>query len=330
MPDRDRVADIEHAQRLQHGPLTVLDVIAALDEGGFAEVAGNIFEMQRQRVIGDYLQPAAIFDDRFHVLSALTDPNDYRGPGTGYRVEGERWAALQDLPQAWEPRTWIESLAAGNRTAWLEEVGPALPGSGTEVVIAVGPAFGVALTRTIGGLDHRDVLRAIVHGLRDEGVAARIVRVWHTSDCAFIGHAGAQLSGSRIAIGLQSKGTTVIHRRDLVPLENLELFAMAPNMDLETYRQIGRNAALYALGKSAAPIAVRSDNTARLRLIVQTTLLHRRETQEVQRERGAGGVAPHRRCGATREGAAMRHPCVDPVRGSGFSRTARGQRQRAA
>ena len=56
-------------------------------------------------------------------------------------------------------------------------------------------------------------------------------------------------------------------------------------MDLETYRQIGRNAALHALGKPAAPIPVRSDNTARLRLIVQTTLLHRRETQQVQRDR---------------------------------------------
>ncbi len=285
MPDRDRVADIEQAQRLQHGPLTVLDVIAALDAGGFADVAANILEMQRQRVIGDYLQPSAIFDDRFQVRSALTDPNDYRGPGTGYRVDGERWAALQDLPQAWEPRAWIDSLAADERGPWLEEAGPAEAGKGTEVIIAVGPAFGSALTRTIGGLDHRDVLQAITDGLQGEGVAARIVRMWHTSDCAFIGHAGAQLSGSGIAIGLQSKGTTVIHRRDLVPLENLELFAMAPNLDLEAYRRIGRNAALHALGKPAAPIPVRSDNTARLRLIVQTTLLHRRETQEVVRDR---------------------------------------------
>ncbi len=207
MPDRDRVADIEAAQRLLQGPLTVLDVIAALDAGGFADVAANILEMQRQRVIGDYLQPAAIFDEAFNVKSALTDPNDYRGPGTGYRVEGERWAALQDLPQAWEPRTWIESLAAGHALRWLEEAGPALPGKGAEVVVAVGPAFGQTLTRTIGGLDHRDVLQAIVAGLREEGVAARIVRIRHTSDCAFIGHAGAQLSGSGIAIGLQSKGT---------------------------------------------------------------------------------------------------------------------------
>ncbi|MDH5287839.1 MAG: propanediol utilization protein [Betaproteobacteria bacterium] len=154
-----------------------------------------------------------------------------------------------------------------------------------EVIVAVGPAYGRALTRTIGGLDHRDVLDAIVAGLKEGGVAARVVRIWHTSDCAFIGHAGAQLSGSGVAIGLQSKGTTVIHRRDLVPLENLELFAQAPNLDIEAYRRIGYNAALHARGEPAPPIAVRSDNTARLRLIVQTMLLHRRETGEVERER---------------------------------------------
>jgi propanediol dehydratase large subunit len=285
MPDRDRVADIEAAQRLLSGPLTVLDAITALDASGFVDVATNMLEMQRQRVIGDYLQPSAIFDDQFQVKSALTDPNDYRGPGTGHRVEGERWAALQALPQAWEPRAWLESLAAGDSQVWLEEMGSALPGTGMEVVVAIGPAFGHALTRTIGGLDHREVLDAITAGLRDGGVGARIVRIWHTSDCAFIGHAGAQLSGSGVAIGIQSKGTTVIHRKDLVPLENLELFAQAPNLDLAAYRQIGFNAALHARREPAAPIAVRSDNTARLRLIVQTMLLHRRETEEVRRDR---------------------------------------------
>ena len=285
MPDRDKVADIKAAHMLLNGPLTVVDVIGVLEEGGFHDVAANLLEMQRQRVVGDYLQPSAIFDESFQVLSALTDPNDYQGPGTGYRVAGERWAALQDLPQSWSPRAYQESLGTAERGSWLEEGGPARPGDSAEVVVALGPAFGAEIDRTIGGLDHRDVLSAIFRGTRDEGVPARVVRVHHTSDCAFIGHAGAQLSGSGVAIGVQSKGTTVIHQRDLAPLENLELFPQAPNMDLDTYRQIGRNAARYATVKPAVPVAVKIDNTARLRLIVQTTLMHLRETRQVERDK---------------------------------------------
>jgi propanediol dehydratase large subunit len=285
MPDRDRVADIEAAQRLLDGPLTAVEIVKPLEEAGFHDVAANVLEMQRQRVIGDYLQPSAIFGDRFQVLSALTDPNDYQGPGTGYRVEGDRWLVLQDLPQAWDPRTYLESLGVTRRKAWLEEIGPAERGDRPEVVVAVGPAFGVEIDHSIGGLDHREVLSAMMQGVQEEGVPARVVRVCHTSDCAFIGHAGAQLSGSGVAIGIQSKGTTVIHRRDLAPLENLELFPQAPNMDLETYRQIGRNAARYAIDRPTVPVPVKIDNTARLRLIVQTTLMHLRETQQVERDR---------------------------------------------
>jgi len=285
LPERDKLADLEAAQRLLEGPLTVVEVVKALAEGGFRDVAAHVLEMQRQRVLGDYLQPSAIFDEHFHILSALTDPNDYQGPGTGYRVEGQRWSALQDLPQAWDPRRYLEELGTAGRAAWLEEIGPARPGSQPEVVVAVGPAFGLRIGQTIGGLEHRDVLTAILQGVREEGVPARAVRIRHTSDCAFIGHAGARLSGSGVAIGIQSKGTTVIHRRDLAPLENLELFPQAPNLDLDTYRQIGRNAARYALGRPTAPVAVKIDNTVRLRLIVQTTLMHLLETQQVERGR---------------------------------------------
>jgi hypothetical protein len=157
-------------------------------------------------------------------------------------------------------------------------------------VIALGPAFGTGIQTALSGLDLKDVLTAMRQGVADEGVAARVVRIHHTSDCAFIGHAGAQLSGSGVAIGIQAKGTTVIHRRDLAPLENLELFSMAPNMDLATYRQIGRNAARYAQHKPTSPAPVRIDNTARLRLIVQTTLLHRKETEMVEAGRAASAV----------------------------------------
>jgi propanediol dehydratase large subunit len=282
MPDRNRVADLKAAHTLLGGPLTVIDVIAALAEEGFPDVAANLLEMQRQRAIGDYLQPAAVFDKDFRVLSALTDPNDYAGPGSGYRVRGERWSELRDIRQAWDPRAYRDDLSVGSGTGWLESAGPARSGAGLEVVIAVGPAFGAEIDRTLSGLEHPSVLRAILDGVRDEDVPSRIVRVYETSDCAFIGHAGARLSGSGVAIGIQSKGTTVIHRRDLTPLENLELFPQSPNLDLENYRQIGRNAARYATDQPTEPVPVKIDSTARLRLIVQTTLMHLRETELVQ------------------------------------------------
>jgi len=78
MPDRDRITDIKAAELLLGGPLTVVQVIAALHEAGYGDVAANILEMQRQRAIGDYLQPAAVFGPGFDVLSGLTDANDYK------------------------------------------------------------------------------------------------------------------------------------------------------------------------------------------------------------------------------------------------------------
>jgi propanediol dehydratase large subunit len=285
MPERDRVQDIQAANMLLRGPLTVIEVIAALHRAGFTDVAANILEMQRQRVLGDYLQPAAILNEAFDVLSGITDPNDYQGPGTGYRLEGERWAVLQDIPQAWEPREYLAKLGGSEQSSWLAESGPAEQGTDLEVVIAVGPAFGSGIGHTLAQLDHRQVLRAMIAGIHAEGLAARVVRVHHTSDCAFIGHAGARLSGSGVAIGIQSKGTTVIHQREMAPLENLELFPQAPNLDLRTYEQIGRNAARYAAQRLTVPVPVKIDNTARLRLIVQTTLMHLYETRQVDPER---------------------------------------------
>ena len=281
MPDRDRVADIEAARELLHGSLTVLDVIKALEKNGYGDVAANILELQRQRVLGDYLQPSAIFDDNFRVVSAITAPNDYQGPGTGYRVEGDRWARLQNIPRAWDPRSFLTELEQQAASGWLEDIGPAEAGREPEVVVALDPAFGNGISRSISGLDLQQVLEAVVSGVREQGVQVRLVRVHHTSDLAFVGHAGAKLSGSGVSVGIQSKGTTVIHHRDLEPLENLELFPQAPNLNIELYRRIGRNAALYAIGSPASPVAVKIDNTVRLRLIVQTTLMHYQATRKV-------------------------------------------------
>ncbi len=281
MPTRDVVADLEAADAFLRSDRTALDVIAALDRRGFTDIAERLMEMLRQRVIGDYLQPSAIFDANFHVLSGINDPNDYAGPGTGYRVTGERWAEIQNIPQAQPPAAFVEDQR-GEPVADLVEVGPARAGRWKEVVVAVGPAFGTELTRTINGLSHEEVLQAILTGIAEEGLGARIIKVYSSADLGYIGYVGAQYSGTGIAIGLQSRGTAVIQRKDLRPLNNLELFPQSPNLTLESYRAIGRNAARYAKGEPVTPVPVRVDNYARLRHIVRTTLLHRREIEQVR------------------------------------------------
>ena len=290
MPLRDVVADLDSADQFLAGKKTVLDIIAVLSGCGFESIAANMLEMGRQRVIGDYLQPAAIFIPQkdtcatqpvFLVSSAINDPNNYTGPGTGYRVDGQRWSEMQQLPQVKSPRDFIAEQVSGSSPR-LVEIGEAKPGSHREVIVAVGPGFGSALNRTINGVDHELVLEAILTGVAKEGLTARIVKVYQSSDCAFIGYSGSQLSGSGIAIGLQSRGTTVIHKRGLARLNNLELFPQSPSLTLETYEAIGQNAARYAKGENVRPVPVQVDNWARLRLIVKTALLHRRETDEVR------------------------------------------------
>jgi propanediol dehydratase large subunit len=284
MPDRDVAIDLAAAEAFLQGSQTIVDVIRALDAAGMADVAESLLEMGRQRVLGDYLQPAAIFDAHFNVLSAINDPNDYQGPGTGYRLQGERWRRVQDIAQALPPADYLRGQGQ-NPSQRLKELDTAVRGTACEVVLALGPAFGCQLTETIGGLPHERVLEEILTGIAEEGLSARIVKVYHTADCAFIGYAGAQLSGSGVAIGLQSRGTTVIHRADLAPLNNLELFPQSPNLSLASYRQIGRNAARYAKRATVQPVPVKIDNWVRLRLIVKTMLLHRRELEQVDAQR---------------------------------------------
>ena len=150
-----------------------------------------------------------------------------------------------------------------------------------EVVIAVAPAFGVHQTKTITKVPHEDVLREVMAGVEEEGLTPRVIKVYHTSDVAFIAHHAATLSGSGIGIGIQSKGTTVIHSKDLVPLSNLELFPQAPLLDLSVYRAIGRNAAKYAKGESPNPVPTMNDQMARPKYQAIAALLHIKETEHV-------------------------------------------------
>ncbi|MBU5437530.1 propanediol/glycerol family dehydratase medium subunit [Tissierella sp. MSJ-40] len=164
----------------------------------------------------------------------------------------------------------------------IKEIGDVKKGTlPNEVVIGVAPAFGVHQTKTITGIPHYKVLREIIAGIEEEGLNYRIIRVYRSSDVAFVAHDSAKLSGSGIGIGIQSKGTTVIHQKDLFPLSNLELFPQAPLLDLETFREIGRNAAKYAKGESPNPVPVRNDQMARPKYQAIAALLHIKETQYV-------------------------------------------------
>lgn len=153
-----------------------------------------------------------------------------------------------------------------------------------EVVIGIGPAFGKAITRTINGLCLNDVLQEIMAGIEEEGMIPRVVRVRRTSDVCFIGKEVAMLSGSGIGIGIQAKGTTVIHQKDLYPLSNLELFPQAPLLDLATYRQIGKNSARYAKGLQVKPIPSRNDYMVRAKYQVKAALMHTKATECVDKK----------------------------------------------
>jgi propanediol dehydratase large subunit len=276
MPDRDMASDLAAAEQFLDSRANALDAVRALAAAGFEDVARNILQIERQRVTGDYLQPAAILTPDFGILSAVNDANDYRGPGTGYRMSTERWAEIANLPQAYDPRQPLDDRSVPP-FPW-KECSDAVPGTGSEVVVAVGPAFGTRLHYTVNDLPLSEVLRELLDGLAHLAMPWRVVKVYHTSDLGQIAFEGSRLSGSGIAIGIQSKGTTVIHRRGLLPLNNLELFSQASQLSLEHYRRIGANAAGYALGRPVEPLLVSVDNMARLKYILKTTILHRHET----------------------------------------------------
>jgi hypothetical protein len=164
----------------------------------------------------------------------------------------------------------------------IEEIGVPATGSRNEVFIALAPAFSVGQHKTIAHIPHSEVLKELVSGIEEEGLTPRIVRMHHSSDVAAIALAAAKLSGSGIAIGIQSKGTAIIHQKDLPQLSNLELFPQAPIIDLETYRAIGKNAAKYAKGESPNPVPVKNDQMARPKYQAIAALLHIKETEFVQ------------------------------------------------
>lgn len=188
---------------------------------------------------------------------------------------------MQGMEQPAKPVTTTTTVPTG-RPMTLVEKGEARTGTrADEVIIALAPAFAKYQNKTIVNVPHSDVLREMIAGIEEEGIKARVIRVLRTSDVAFAAHDATKISGSGIAIGIQSRGTTVIHQKGLPPLSNLELFSQSPLLDLPAFRAIGRNAAKYAKGESPTPVPTKNDQMARPKFQAKAAVLHIKETEHV-------------------------------------------------
>ena len=259
--------------------ITALDVVAALARRGYDEEAENLLRMLRQRISGDCLQTSAIVRGG-RVISAVNDPNDYGGPGTGYRMDEQRWRDVQGIRNVLTKDVVLATEDTGGSAAWLAEKGPALKGTEPhEVVIGVSPAFGSRLHRTTAGHRLEDVIASLVEGIEEGGGKARLVRMLHTADTSFLGLSAARLSGSGFGIGIQAKGTTVLHQAGRMPHLNLELFSNAPVTALDHYRQLGVNAARRTYGEAREPVVVPVEGEAlSARFHVRVALIYAIET----------------------------------------------------
>jgi propanediol dehydratase large subunit len=243
------------SERIMDRGLTALDVVRALAERGYEVEAERVLEMTRQRLLGDILQTSAILDEDLNVLSSLTDANDYAGPGTGYRMSPGRRGEVARVRQVWSAADLAAEQARAEGCLLLRETGPATAGGRSdEVVVGLSPAFAKEIWIALNGMTVAEVLREVLAGIEEEGVESRLVRVRRSIDLGAIGSTAARLSGSGVSVGLQAKGTALIHRADLPPLANLELFSIAPRVTPKLYRGLGRNAARYAKGLAPEPL----------------------------------------------------------------------------
>jgi propanediol dehydratase large subunit len=250
----DLMLPLTAARTIMETNVTMLDVIAALAENGFDLEAQRCLDMLKARVAGDYLQTSAIFDEQMNVLSLVTDPNEYSGPGTGYQPSSTRQTEIDTIRQ----QRSVADLLVEQQSFEIKNI----VATGTaetsydprDVVIGVSPATGKNIWVTLSGLSLADAISEVLAGLEEEGCTGRIVRINDTLDLGMIGLTAARLSGSGVSVGLQAKGTALIHRRDLAPLANLELYSVAPTITRELYRMMGINAGRHAKGATPEPV----------------------------------------------------------------------------
>jgi propanediol dehydratase large subunit len=167
----------------------------------------------------------------------------------------ERITEVARVRQVWSPAELAGEQARAAGCLSLRELGPARARvRPDEVAVGLSPGFGTEIWTALNGMTVAEILRQLLAGIEEEGLEARVLRVRRSIDLGNIGWTAAQLSGSGVSVGLQAKGTALIHRAELPPLGNLELFSIAPRVTAELYRGLGRNAARYAKGLAPEPL----------------------------------------------------------------------------
>jgi propanediol dehydratase large subunit len=280
------------SEKIRERSIDVVDVIRALHKRGYTAEAENLLALVKLRVSGDYLQTSAVVRDG-RVISAVNDPNDYSGPGSGYRLSDARRREIHAIRDVLDRETVLAQEAEfalhAAKDFSFREMGPATVGADRdEVVIGLSPSFGEKFFRTLGGIPLSKLIAEMVGGIESGGCKARLVRMRHTADTSFLGLSAARLSGSKIGIGIQAKGTAVIHQADRLPHNNLELFSNAPITTLKHYRKLGENAAAYAHGELPEPVVVPTRGEAMgSRYHARVALIYAVETSLI-----ADGAAP--------------------------------------
>lgn len=241
MPPRNMAKDLNATQDFWDKGFTALDVVKALYKNGFRDIAENVLGMLKARVAGDYLQVSAIFDEAFHVVSGLNDANDYSGPGTGYRLEGERWKKLSKKESAIVPEEilQVQKESMGKHGLYrLRQAGSAGPEE-ADLVVGISPGFlDFKLGADVCKLHHR-ILLSLVEGIRENNLDVKIVKFYDTTDLGEMARICATLSRSKMGMAIQIKGKVYLNDARREASETMKGFFNMTLSSPEQYKKIG-------------------------------------------------------------------------------------------
>jgi propanediol dehydratase large subunit len=225
--DPDPMVVLAAGQAIRSSGLGSLEVARALQECGYEVAAERVLDMLEARVHGDHLQTGGDLRRVDARPQPVTDPNDYAGPGTGYEPDAARRRRSTPSGRRRASRTCEPTRRSGPATASRPPVRQHPGSDPREVVIGLSPGVGRSVWRTLSACGHRGAARA-AGGLEEEGCRAG----WCGSTAPWTSGWWTEpplgCPAPAFGIGMQGKGTALIHRRDLPPLANLELYSMAP------------------------------------------------------------------------------------------------------